>query len=361
MSDLTVNIIDSKEDFYKMAPEWNALLDESSSGSVFLTWEWLSAWSECYLGRNRSLFILAFYEKSHLVGIAPFYVECKMKGPVTLREIHFLGGPEAGSDYLDVFARKGHEKTVADTLYDYLMGDGKARWDVVHLLDIPADALFLLYFNKRVQLDGKFTETASSSFCPVVRCGSENELFEMLSQTTRKKFKQDIRVIHREQDIVHSVIHGVEVVGALEEFFKLYERKSRFSGKNLRPILDTFLSRCNGDSPVQIDLLSVSGQVVAGLLHLRYRNTLAMYLMAIDKEFNSKISLGNILVGLCIKNSIAAGLDTYDFLKGDESYKFHWASGGRSNMKYILWQKNPAGVVSALGRLVRHAGKVILR
>ena len=142
MSDLTVTIIDSNEELHKLAPEWSDLLDASPSGSVFLTWEWLSAWAECFLVQNRSLFILAFHEDGIIVGIAPFYIENEKCGPFPLRTIRLLGAPEAGSDYLNIFAREGWEKAVADAFYDFLMGDGRRRWDVVHLQNIPSDALF---------------------------------------------------------------------------------------------------------------------------------------------------------------------------------------------------------------------------
>jgi len=362
MGELAVTVIDSNEDWYNLAPQWSALLDASASGSIFLTWEWLSAWADCCLGSDRSLFILAFYEKEHLIGIAPFYVERKKNGSFILREIHFLGAPEAGSDYLDVFAQRGREKDVANALYDFLMVEGRTCWDLMHLTDIPADALFLVHFGWRVQIEGKYAEIAQSTYCPIVSLPeTESEFFAVLSPWRRKKFKQDFRVIHREQGVNHTVIKGKEAACRLGEFFNIYEEKEGWSGKKLRPILQGFSNRFDADSPVQIDMLSVNGQTVASLLHLQYRSTLAMYLMAVDKVYNPKLSLGNLLVGLCIKNSITEGHAAYDFLRGDESYKFHWANEGKSNMQLTFWQKRPAAVVSGLARLARHAGKLILR
>ena len=362
MNALTVIVFDSSEGWQKLAPQWNTLLDASNSASIFLTWEWLSAWAECCLGQHRTVFVLATYEKEDLVGVAPFYLERKKKGPFILREIHFLGAPDAGSDYLDVFARRGREREVASAIYDFLMSEGKKRWDLMHLQDIPADALFLLHFMKRIQADGKYAEMAHGFYCPVARLpDTDAEFLEALSPSRRKKFSQEARVLHREQDVTHTVIQGEEVACRLAEFFSLYEEKGGRSGKKIHSILQSFSERCNGDSPVQIDMLSAGGQTVAALLHLRYRSTLALYLMAVDKEFNPKLSIGNILVGLCIKNSIAAGHSAYDFLKGEESYKFHWANEGRSTMELIFWQKRPAAVASGLARLAKHAGKLLLR
>lgn len=361
MNNLIVTVIGSDDDWQKLAPQWNALLDESASASVFLTWEWLSAWAECCLAENRRLFIVTFHEKDTLLGIAPFHINCNKTGIFTVREIRFLGAPEAGSDYLDVFSRRGREKDVTDALYDFLMGEGKQAWDVMRLQDIPADALFLLHFLKRIQAEGKFAEIAYSSYCPVANLRGAEDGFPLnISLRRKKRFKQELGILSRETNVEHAVIKGNRTDG-FEEFFRLYEEKSGRPGKNLRSILQCFSGRCNGDSPIKIDLLSVNGQAVAGLLHLQYKNTIAIYLMAVDKEFNPKISLGNLLVGKCIKNSIDEGYEAYDFLKGEESYKFHWSTEGRSTMQLNFWQKRPVALISGLSELLRHAGKLLLR
>ena len=124
-----------------------------------------------------------------------------------------------------------------------------------------------------MQLDGKFAEITYSNYCPIVKCTTEDELFSRLSKKARRNFRHDMRVIQKEQDGVHSVAHGEGVVVALEEFFKLRDQKSKFPGKDLRRFLNAFVAKYNGESPVQIDMLSVSGQTVAGLLHLKYRES----------------------------------------------------------------------------------------
>ncbi|MFO8240010.1 MAG: GNAT family N-acetyltransferase, partial [Dissulfuribacterales bacterium] len=110
-----------------------------------------------------------------------------------------------------------------------------------------------------------------------------------------------------------------------------------------------------------IDMLSVNGTAVAGLLHVKHGGELAMYLMVVDKNFNSKVSLGSYLVGQSIQQAIANGYSVYDFLKGAEDYKFHWANQGNRTVQIRMWRKNPASLYSACTRLSRCAGKLLLR
>jgi CelD/BcsL family acetyltransferase involved in cellulose biosynthesis len=363
MSNLSISVIDNFKDWQELAPQWNRLLEESESATFFLTWEWLSSWAECCFDNYRSLFILSFYEKDKLVGIAPFYIQKKKAGLFRLREIRFLGTPEAGSDYLSVFARKGREQKVANALYDYLtMGEGKKVWDQLNLHEIPANSLFLLHFMARIESRGKFVEVSLNSYCPRMKLPeTEEEFYAMLSPGWRKKFKQDIRVINREQAVYHSVSQDDNISQKMKEFFRLYEVKGGRSVNRIKAILELMIAKYNSEPPILIDLLAIDGRNVAGLVHLKYQSTLSMYLMAVDKDYNPKVSLGNSLIGQSIKNAIAARYSVYDFLKGEERYKFHWATGGNRTLQLFFWRKTPASLYSALTRISRHAGKILLR
>ena len=363
MRNLQISTIDNHEDWARIAPQWNQLLQESRSSTFFLTWEWLSSWAECCLDKNRRLFILVFHENDRLIGAAPFYIEDRKAGPFPLREIRFLGTPDAGSDYLDVFTRKGREKIVADALYDYLTTDeGKSAWDQLDLADIRADSLFLLHFPARIKAAGKHATADLHAYCPLMRLpSSEAGLYAQCSPGWRKKIKQDIRVIHRERNVRHSVSRNGNLPEKLAEFFHLYEAKTNWPVGRLPAILERTAAKHGDEVPVQVDLLSIDGRAVVGLVHLKHQNTLSMYLMAVDKEYNPKVSLGNYLVGESIINAIASGYTAYDFLKGEEPYKFHWAKEGIRTMRLLFWQRRPGPVYSAFARLLKNAGKLLLR
>src|SRR3990172_6161449 len=57
------------------APRWNALVAGSSLPSVFLSWQWQTAWARAFLG-GRALGLLAVSEDSGaLAGLLPLYEE----------------------------------------------------------------------------------------------------------------------------------------------------------------------------------------------------------------------------------------------------------------------------------------------
>lgn len=71
------------------APAWNGLLRAGATEAVFLTWEWQTAWWECF-GRGRLLLTVAERD-GQVVALAPLFEDGGM--------IFFIGS--GGSDYLD--------------------------------------------------------------------------------------------------------------------------------------------------------------------------------------------------------------------------------------------------------------------
>lgn len=124
-----------------MAEEWNGLLYQSLSNSVFLTWEWLYTWSEHFLGNNRKLFVLSLYKDEKLMAIAPWCIRTIGRMP-QIRQIEFLGSPDMGSDYLDAFTLRGKEKEAATAFYDFLFGEAKGLWDSFNLTEMRANLSF---------------------------------------------------------------------------------------------------------------------------------------------------------------------------------------------------------------------------
>ncbi|MEJ2649955.1 MAG: GNAT family N-acetyltransferase [Sedimentisphaerales bacterium] len=358
----SIQRVSSLEQWHTMIESWNDLLLESNCNTIFLTWEWLYTWAKCFLGHNRKLFMLYVYHNRNLVGIAPFYVQKAKHGLVNLREIRFLGSPETGSDYLDIIIKKGREKATAEAIYEYLFDLARGDWDELQLTDIPADSLFFLHFMNRVEKQGKYYELNRCAVMPQTKLPADMEsFFSMLSANRRERFRRDMRRLHKEGNPEHLTYDGSDYENGLSRFFNLYNTKSGYNGTKLHTFFSGLGSVGDAKQRVQIDILCVRSTDIAGLLHLDYDNKKSMLLMVVDKNFNQKISFGNLLVGMCMQNSVDTGHDTYDFLKGDEDYKFHWANQMRTSLSITLNQRRPQAILLTTVRLIKYALKTILR
>jgi CelD/BcsL family acetyltransferase involved in cellulose biosynthesis len=337
-----VSVLTSFEEWVRFADSWNGLLAQSRAETVFLTWQWVYTWAECYWRPGSELFILAVYRGNELVGIAPWCIRRCPTAAGTVRKVAFLGGSDVASEYLDVFAKRGKEREVARCVFDFLFTDARARWDTLELAGIPADSLFLLHFLANIDEKGKHVEIDAGVFCPTMPLPSTSAaLFENLSANRREQFRRHLRLLQRSRVVEHSTITTHEGIraGTLEILAALYKWKSGPEQVRLRRFLEGFLRRIEGTNWGQIDLLAIDGKPVAAFLHLRFGGTLSLYLVATDKAAYTGVSVGNVLIGLSLEKAVADGLSEYDFLRGSESYKFHWATGGRRSLTVRLHQR----------------------
>jgi hypothetical protein len=155
-----------------MGTAWNNLLSQSSSDTVFLSWEWLFSWGESYLQDNDKLFIITVCEGKELIGIAPWFIRRTRLLGLPMNRIEFLGSPEAGSDYLDVFIKRGKEREVSLSVYD--SGPGFRSWDCL-LRDIPSTSLSCCMPPRRSK--SRVHRIQNTAFCPVAVLPSDCDLY----------------------------------------------------------------------------------------------------------------------------------------------------------------------------------------
>jgi len=362
MSNFNVSIVDSMDAFKAMQSSWTSLLSTSRSNTIFLTWEWLYSWAETYLDAGRQLFILAIYDGNELRGLAPWYIQNNRSFCLTTKQIHFLGTPNAGSDYIDLIIKKGLEQQVTSCIYNFLLKEGRDFWDYCLLNDIPSTSLFLLHFLNKSQDDGKYTEIRPASYCPIVQLrDSSEDFFATLSPNRRQQFRRHLRQLQKKAAIEHISLNSIGSGKDFDDFFRLYSEKNKHFDSTVTSFMTAFSSKFSEMLPLQLDLLKADGKLIAGLYHIRYLKTMYMYLMAIDKEYDSGISIGNILVGMCISKAIENGFTTYDFLKGIEPYKFHWAETGNSSLTLFFPQKKFTPWFITMHNFVKAAVKVAWR
>src|SRR3989344_3878083 len=291
LNNYTVTVIDSMEAMGALSGPWNNLLMQSRSNTIFLTWEWLYTWAECFLRDGRKLFVLLVHDKDELVGIAPWYINLIKFGPFKLKQVEFLGAPETASDYLDVFTKERKEKDVALVIYHFLLGEASNKWNILRLRDIPSDSFFLLFFINKSKKDRKFYDINEGHFSPFVTLTDEKGNFiDSLFPSRRKRFMQEMRILQKEGPINHSSVAPPDGDNLLKSFFFIY--KNRWDGAadtGLFTFSDKFAQRSAQKGWVRLELLNVNGKDIAGLLMLRYQDTISMYLMAVDRNYNKKV------------------------------------------------------------------------
>src|SRR5262249_18441322 len=155
--------------------KWNSLLAQSSSDTIFLTWEWCEAWWATYGGDTRSLFVLSAWLGDQLMGVAPFYKEYVRRWHGSATCLRLIGAGSDDSDYLDCFCIVGFETEVASAIIAFLESVDK-EWDWVQLDGAPADSQLARTLSESAALSG-WTVKAEDVPCAVLNLPNSWEAY----------------------------------------------------------------------------------------------------------------------------------------------------------------------------------------
>ena len=148
-----------------------------------------------------------------------------------------------------------------------------------------------------------------------------------------KKQRHEIRRKRRRYvDEVGELIHEVHDTDgwALEEFFRLHRLSEGDKGEFMTPERETFFRSLIDQAGWRLDILRVDGEERATACLFSYVDADGIYLYnsSYDRELRDA-SPGVAIVGSAIEQACREGLPRFDFLKGDEVYKFRLGAEAR--------------------------------
>jgi len=327
---IVVQRIEDPAAFQALREEWDELLAASLADSFFLTWEWLYAWWT-HLAGDRRLFLLVARQGGRLVAIAPLSLRARrVAGVLPLRSVEFLGADRLSSDYLDVIVRRGWEADAIPALARYL-ADARLALELasVRRAGCAAAALSRALTQRRwrmletptavcpfIDLSGHTWE----SYLGTLESKPRNDFLRLLKNLT-KKFSVRLEPASSEHQRREFMAHLVRLHNL---------RWQNLGGSDALHTADLVafhdeVSRVTLERGwLRLFVLWLDGQPVASLYGFRYGRTFYFVQTGFDPAYG-RHAVGLITVGLTIKSAIAEGAEEYDFLRGDEAYKFRWA------------------------------------
>ncbi len=323
---LSVYSYHNADGFETLANEWNELLRRSVSNTIFLTLEFQRTWWQC-LGEGE-LLILAVRDDDDgkLVGIAPLFA---ITDPQGQRALATVGCVEV-ADYLDFIVEQGQEDKVYAALVDYLSGPNAPAWDLLNLCNIHQDSPTLEILPTLAQARGWSTSTARDDVCPIVQLpGTWDEYLEMLDGKQRREIRRKLRRAGGEMAQNWYIVgpeHDLEAEVA--EFLELMAASAPDKADFLTPRMRNFfhqLARVVHDAGwLQLVFLHMGERKAAAYFNFIYDNRVLVYNSGLDWRSFPKLGAGVVLVAHCIRHAIEQGREVFDFMQGDERYKYQF-------------------------------------
>ena len=343
-SKYSVEVVDTEIGFLKLKEQWQWLLETCECATIFLSYEWIYSWWKIF-GNKKRLYILVVRGQDDLIrGIAPFYFVQERMGFMTYTALKFLGNEHVGSDYLDIIVPEKERTAVLNVLLHHLLFVEKS-WDVALLTDMDGSSTTLGWFKHCAPQSGLRVLIVDGQTCPFLRLPmSDSDLARMRKKT--KDFSKRVKIrFHRCHD-------PSELEGAIECLFMLHQKRSMAIGRNsslmnesVRAFHRKVMTVLLKSGWLRLFTLSVNGRLLAMLYGFQYNNKFYYYQSGFDPDPTWKaFSPGRIIVNLTIESAMEEGLQEYDFLRGDEPYKFHWAKMSRSTHTVVLTNRSFHGM-----------------
>ena len=299
---------------------WNGLLAQTRQPSVFLSWQWQTAWARAFLD-SRPLHLLRVSDDAGmLAGLLPLYDE-----GVGLRR--FVGGVDV-SDYLDLIAPAGREEEVWMAILQHRAGES-TEWDL-HAIRAASPTLEIL--PRLCPAAGLRAEVEREDRCPVLELpASWDAYLERLGGKDRHELRRKIRKLEREMPgtSVRSHASPEGWKDALAAFLRLHRLskvgKERFMDERMEAFFLDATSALAAAGWARLWFLECDGAAVASFLCVESSSSaggsVGLYNSGFD-PLHAKLAPGIVLLAHVIRDAIDRGVAIFDFLRGEEPYKY---------------------------------------
>lgn len=331
-SPLTLQLVQSAGELDSLAPQWDALLRQSATNSVFQSWRYLTVWRE-HFGDGGELAVLLARSEGELVGIAPLQIR---RGPVGTRKhlqhLCFLGTLAAAEGLLfDFIVRRGWEQAVMGAFFQEASPLYQLGWDLLYLSCLPQGSPCLEALRQtESSLRGRLQETVEED-SPVIEFQPSWDGF---LDTLPRKFRSELR----------RCLRGMEEKAGAHEFCAggemslphMHEQLAAFTAarwKDRRPeVTEEFLAfeRDLLETFHREGLLFFYGwktqdQVVALNCAFGHGEWLWGYQLSWNPDF-AQVSPGHVSLASVVRHGIERGYRGLHMLLGGGAYKKAWAA-----------------------------------
>jgi CelD/BcsL family acetyltransferase involved in cellulose biosynthesis len=324
-----MEFIRTEAEWATLQESWNGLLSRSAADCPFLRWEYQRAWWAHRGGGelpDAELRIGLWRKDGGLRGIAPL-----LRTAVGDARILRLIGSREISDYLDVICAPDDLDAFCEDLLADLAGQDGAEWRELDLHNLRSGSRTAAAMTAAAERRGWTWTQQPLEICPSIRLAATWDAYlETLDKKQRHEVRRKLRRAEAEGRAVALRKAEPGDAGAMEDFLRLMSldpRKAEFLTPGMRAQFHAIAEAAAQAGILQLVFLEVEGRRAAGFFNFDYRNRIWVYNSGMDPAYAS-LSPGWVLLALLLQEAIALGREEFDFMRGNESYKFLWGGSG---------------------------------
>ncbi len=319
---MNISVYTNPSVFEELEPEWNELLGSSPTDVIFLTWEWQSTWWKTYEAGDLWV-VTCRDDDGRLMAIGPWFIQ-QVDGERVVRTI----GCVDVTDYVDIIVHKDCVDPVQVEFARFL-ADHTRDYDRINLCNIPESSPTYVRFPDRLRMQHFDADMVLQEVCPVIHLPGEwEDYLAMLDKKQRHEIRRKLRRAESEAKLEWYIVgseHDFEAEA--DQFMKLMAAsqpaKAEFlQDDNNRRFLRQVLEFTFARGWLRLSFLKVNDTYAAAYCDFDYNRQILVYNSGLLPEAYAHLSTGIVLLSYNIRHAIENQRTVYDFLRGNETYKY---------------------------------------
>jgi len=331
MSDTgTWHLASKQSEFLQLQSDWERLFEENPRHSPFLAWGWVNAWLR-HIARPHELQIIYLKDADGIVQfILPLHRQIGKFGIKSRKIVLVCNYGLECSDSLGCLCAPDRENQSARLTADairHIYG----RNHVISLGFLDSTADFPGRLNDAMQSADRLVRVRPDAVCPAFHFpGSWDEYLGQLSYKFRSQVRRSCRQFGGDDQPELKRVDAADVGAFVRDLIRL--NRSRLSDKGdsssledgvLRTFFEEAMSYMSSHGIAWMDAIVQDHEVLGSALHFVHGDTIYYYMGGFDDKIG-KLQPGTALLATVMQRGIDNGFRRFDFLRGDEAYKYRW-------------------------------------
>lgn len=303
------------------AAEWNQLVEGGMTNTPFQRHAYQAAWWR-HLGEGELLTVVVTDQEGALRGLAPF----------NLRNGRLVfNASKEETDYLDIVTRGADAEEVWEKIIDCLCSEDCPAWDVLDCYNIPADSPSKNILPRLASSRGFLFTEEVAEVCPVVYLEHDFEGYLAgLDKKQRHEIRRKMRRANGAEAALHLVNQEDDLTAQVDIFLDLLQKSTPEKGAWLNEgrsaLFHEVAQAALADGTLLLMFMEMDGEAVSALFNFCYNGRVWVYNSGLDMTRFGHLSLGVVLTAQAIKFATENQCQTFDFLRGNEGYKYRFGA-----------------------------------
>lgn len=339
-----VESIRSEQVLDSMQQEWAEVLATDPDAPIFLSWDWITTWWRHYSRRNMSPWVLAARDTDgRLVGLFPLMLVQERYGGIGVFILRPIGCGIVCPCHLRVIAAPAKRVDVTKSFFAFLF-EHLDSWDVLDLEGVADETLAVTM----AELPFRRTLEARAAICPYVSLPEEWDSYHGgLDRKLRRNLKYFENLLEREHPgevSFRRLAETADVIAAMDALVAMHRvrhENTTFNEPDYVAFHREIATRALARGWLRFYVFESAGTAIAALYCFRFGARVYAYQIGFAPEW-ARYSLGRLLAGRALRDSIDEGAVEFDWLQGDHAYKYEWTDLHRYD-RHVLASVNWRG------------------